>query len=73
MNSQELAYEVARIIDDKRGHDILIIDLRGIARAFVQGVTHGRFSEGASTITQQLLKNNVFTDWTKEETFLDKL
>ena len=49
------------------------IDLRGIARAFVQGVTHGRFSEGASTITQQLLKNNVFTDWTKEETFLDKL
>ena len=31
MNSQELAYEVARIIDDKRGHDILIIDLRGIA------------------------------------------
>lgn len=31
MNSQELAYEVARIIDEKLGHDILIIDLRGIA------------------------------------------
>ncbi len=31
MNSQELAYEVARIIDSKVGHDILIIDLRGIA------------------------------------------
>ena len=26
MNSQELAYEVARIIDDKRGHDILIVE-----------------------------------------------
>ena len=31
MDSQELAYELARIIDDKRGRDILIIDLRGIA------------------------------------------
>lgn len=31
MNSQELAFEVARVIDDKRGHDILVIDLRGIA------------------------------------------
>ena len=26
------------------------------------------FSEGASTITQQLIKNNVFTDWTNETT-----
>lgn len=38
-------------------------------RAAVKGITHGfNFSEGASTITQQLLKNNVFTDWTNEST-----
>ena len=27
---------------------------------------------GASTITQQLLKNNVFTDWTSEDSMADK-
>ena len=29
-------------------------------------------SEGASTITQQLLKNNVFTNWTQESTWLER-
>lgn len=28
-------------------------------RAAYVGITNGRFSEGASTITQQLIKNNV--------------
>ena len=37
------------------------IDVRGILRAGVKALTTGSFSEGASTITQQLLKNNVFT------------
>ena len=27
-------------------------------------------SEGASTLTQQVLKNNVFTDWTSESSFM---
>ena len=41
--------------------------MRGIVRAGVKGITSGfHFSEGASTITQQLLKNNVFKDWTNE-------
>jgi ribosome-associated protein len=31
MESKDLAYELARIIDDKKGYDITIIDLRGIA------------------------------------------
>ncbi|MDD6212927.1 MAG: transglycosylase domain-containing protein, partial [Clostridiales bacterium] len=31
------------------------------------------FSEGASTITQQLVKNNVLTSWTEEKDFFDKL
>ena len=29
----------------------------------------GKFSQGASTITQQLLKNNVFTTWTTDKGF----
>ena len=48
------------------------IDVRGIARAGMKAITTGNFSEGASTITQQLLKNNVFTDWTNESTQLER-
>ena len=36
-------------------------------------MTNGSFSEGASTITQQLIKNQVFTEWTTERTFLDRM
>ena len=32
----------------------------------------GNFTEGASTLTQQLIKNNVFPNFTKEKTFYDK-
>ena len=60
-------------VEDSRFYKHHGVDLYGIARAFVKGVTTGDFSQGASTITQQLLKNNVFTDWTDEKTFLDKL
>ena len=30
MESKDLAYEIARIIDDKKGHDIVILDLKGV-------------------------------------------
>ena len=44
-------------IEDERFYDHNGIDLQGILRAGVRGITHGfHFSEGASTITQQLLK-----------------
>ena len=33
----------------------------------------GNFSQGASTLTQQLIKNNVFPDLLNEETFYDRL
>ena len=59
-------------IEDERFYEHNGIDIRGILRAFVKGVSEGGFSEGASTITQQLLKNNVFTDWTSESTWLEK-
>ncbi|MDO4475435.1 MAG: transglycosylase domain-containing protein [Lachnospiraceae bacterium] len=61
-------------IEDKRFYTHSGVDLPGIARAFVLGLKNGgHFSEGASTITQQLLKNSVFTDWMSESTFEDRL
>ena len=47
-------------LEDSRFWDHNGIDPQGIVRAFVVGVTSGDFSEGASTITQQLLKLSVF-------------
>lgn len=60
-------------IEDSRFYEHNGIDLKGILRAGIKGITSGHFSEGASTLTQQLLKNNVFTDWTSESSFADKL
>ena len=59
-------------IEDERFYEHNGIDVRGIARAAVKAITTGNFSEGASTITQQLLNNNVFTDWTNESTQLER-
>ncbi|MCR4763021.1 MAG: transglycosylase domain-containing protein [Lachnospiraceae bacterium] len=54
-------------IEDSRFYDHRGIDIQGIIRAGVVGIRNGlHFTEGASTITQQLLKNNVFTSWTTE-------
>lgn len=56
-------------IEDERFYEHNGIDPSGILRAAVVGITNGfHFTEGASTITQQLLKNNVFTDWMEENT-----
>ena len=60
-------------IEDERFYKHHGIDVRGIIRAAFKGVKNGGFTEGASTITQQLLKNNVFTDWTEEDTFQSRL
>lgn len=59
-------------IEDERFYDHNGIDVKGIIRAGVTGLKNGSFSQGASTITQQLLKNNVFTDWTSEDSMADK-
>ena len=60
-------------IEDQRFYDHNGIDIQGIIRAGMTGLKNGgKFSEGASTITQQLLKNNVFTDWTSEDSMADK-
>lgn len=60
-------------IEDERFYEHNGIDMKGILRAGIKGLTTGHFSEGASTLTQQLLKNNVFTSWTSESSFSDKL
>ena len=59
-------------IEDERFYEHNGIDVRGILRAFVKNLYSGNLSEGASTITQQLLKNNVFTNWTQESTWLER-
>ncbi|HJB33271.1 MAG TPA: PBP1A family penicillin-binding protein [Candidatus Blautia merdipullorum] len=64
---KDLQYAVVAI-EDERFYEHNGIDIRGILRAAVRGITTGTFSEGASTITQQLIKNNVFTDWVNEST-----
>lgn len=59
-------------IEDERFYTHNGIDIKGIMRAGVKALTSGDLSQGASTITQQLLKNNVFTSWTSESSKVDK-
>lgn len=60
-------------IEDERFYEHNGIDIQGILRAGIKGIASGfHFKEGASTITQQLLKNTVFTDWVSEESLADK-
>lgn len=59
-------------IEDERFYEHDGIDVRGIFRAGVKGLTSGDFSEGGSTITQQLLKNQVFKGG-REATFMERL
>ncbi|MCR5580892.1 MAG: PBP1A family penicillin-binding protein [Pseudobutyrivibrio sp.] len=61
-------------IEDARFYEHNGIDPQGIVRAAMTGIMDGfHFSQGASTITQQLLKNNYFTTWTSERTKLDSI
>lgn len=61
-------------IEDARFYKHGGIDIKGIIRAGYKGIMNGfKFTEGASTITQQLLKNNVFTGWMSEQTLMDRV
>ena len=54
-------------VEDSRFYDHKGIDIKGITRAAVKGITSGgKFSQGGSTITQQLIKNSVFPNFSKE-------
>ncbi len=64
-------------IEDERFYEHNGIDLQSIGRAGVATIksliTGEGGIQGGSTITQQLIKNNVLTDWTGETTFIEKL
>lgn len=54
-------------IEDERFYQHNGIDFKSMVRSVWQFLkTGGKETQGASTITQQLLKNTVFTDWTSE-------
>ncbi len=73
MVPEDLAHAFVAV-EDERFYDHNGIDIKGIFRAAAIGIKNKfHFSEGASTITQQLLKNNVFTDWTSEDSFADRM
>lgn len=55
-------------VEDERFWTHNGIDIQGIFRAVYTGISNRKFSQGASTITQQLLKNQVF-EGGNEDTF----
>ncbi|MGX8728893.1 MAG: transglycosylase domain-containing protein, partial [Lachnospiraceae bacterium] len=62
------------VLEDSRFYQHSGVDVRGIVRALSVGFQSGLSrTEGASTITQQLLKNNYFQNWTEEKALIDRL
>lgn len=55
-------------IEDERFYSHNGIDIQAIMRAAMIAIKNRSLSQGGSTITQQLLKNNVFEGWTHEST-----
>jgi penicillin-binding protein 1A len=53
-------------IEDERFYSHNGIDIKGIMRAGVSAIKNRQLGQGASTITQQLIKNSVFDNWTNE-------
>ena len=60
-------------IEDERFYEHNGIDIQGIMRAGVIAVASRNLSQGASTITQQLIKNNVFVGWVDESSQMEKI
>ena len=60
-------------IEDQRFYQHNGVDVRGIGRALVEDIRSMSFSQGASTLTQQLIKNNMFASGMEERTPAEKL
>lgn len=62
-------------IEDERFYEHNGIDPKGILRAGLAGIKNGfHFNQGASTITQQLIKNSVLEEtWANESSKLERL
>ena len=67
----QMVKEAVISIEDKRFYSNSGVDVRGIARAFVQDVLHKGSVQGASTIEQQLIKN--FLQAQSHRTIFEKL
>ncbi len=55
----QIVSEAVVAVEDKRFYTNDGIDLRGVARAFVQDILHKRAVQGASTIEEQFVKNSL--------------
>ena len=61
-------------IEDARFYEHNGIDYKGMIRAGYTYIKTGfKRAEGASTITQQLLKNTIFTNWVNEQGMIEKI
>ena len=61
-------------IEDQRFYKHNGIDIEGLMRAAYQAaITLFKEKQGASTITQQLIKNTVLTTWTQEKTLFESV
>ncbi len=58
-------------LEDERFYEHNGIDVKGIIRAAAVAVKNGSLSQGGSTLTQQLIKNNVFQAY--NETTIEKI
>ncbi|MCW3032751.1 MAG: penicillin-binding protein [Solirubrobacteraceae bacterium] len=67
----QMLKEAVISIEDKRFNSNSGVDVRGIARAFVQDIVHKGNLQGASTIEQQLIKN--FLQAQSHRTIFEKL
>ena len=65
----EVVQDAFVAIEDERFWSHSGIDIRGIIRAVYNGLTTGDFDSGASTLTQQLIKNQVFDGGRETETY----
>ena len=54
-------------MEDERFYEHNGIDIKGIARSAYIVLSTRDMSQGASTITQQLIKNSVFEKWASGE------
>lgn len=60
-------------VEDERFYKHNGVDMHGIIRAGYKMLSSGDMSQGASTITQQLIKNTVFKETWTNETKLEKI
>jgi 1A family penicillin-binding protein len=60
-------------VEDERFYEHTGVDFVGIARAAVINLTQGNTQEGASTITQQYIRNTILADERYEITYRRKL